>query len=195
MITQELFTGTVIAGTLDTLASLRLEIFREYPYLYDGRREDELDYLKSYAEAPDACVILAYDEGTVVGAATGMPFIHEGAQMLAALAGSQYSVDYLYYVGEMLFYPAFRNKGLGLQLLDQLEQHIRSLGSYRHLVCTTVERPDAHPLQPVGYIPITRFLARTWFDLLPGVTTSVAWRETDGVRRDHPMQFWVKELS
>lgn len=113
MLTRELITGTAIAGALDTLASLRLEIFREYPYLYDGRREDELDYLKSYAEAPDACVILAHAGGTVAGAVTGMPFIHEGAQMLAAIAGSRYSVENLYYVGELLLYPAYRNKGLG----------------------------------------------------------------------------------
>lgn len=195
MITKELVTGTAITGALDSLASLRLEIFREYPYLYDGRREDEIANLRSYAEAPDACVILAYDECAVVGAATGMPFIHEGEQMQAAIAVSQYSAEKLYYVGELLFYRAYRNKGLGLQLLGQLEQHIRSLGRYRHLVCATVERPAAHSLQPDGYVPITRFLARTGFDLIPGVTTSFAWRETDGVRRDHLMQFWVKELN
>ena len=63
VITKEMFTGAAIAVALDSLASLRLEIFREYPYLYDGCREDELAYLKSYAEAPDACVIFAYDEG------------------------------------------------------------------------------------------------------------------------------------
>jgi GNAT superfamily N-acetyltransferase len=195
VITKELVTGAAISGALNSLATLRLEIFREYPYLYDGRLEDELEYLKSYAEAPDACVILAHDEGTVAGAATGMPFIHEGAQMLDAIAGSQYSVENLYYVGELLFYPAYRNKGLGLQLLGHMEQHIRSLGRYRQLVCATVDRTEAHPLKPDGYLPIKRFLARTGFDLMPGVTTSFSWIETDGVRRDHPMQFWVKELN
>ena len=82
--------------------------------MYDGHREDELAYLKSYAEAPDVCVILAHDEGAVGGAATGMPFIHEGAQMLAAIAASQYNVEKLYYVGELLLYPAHRNKRTGL---------------------------------------------------------------------------------
>lgn len=193
--TKELITGTAIAGTLGALASLRLEIFREYPYLYDGRREDELGYLKSYAEAPDACVILADDEGAIVGAATGMPFIHEGVQMLEAFAPAPYDIAYLYYVGELLFSPSYRNKGLGTTLLGQLENHVLSLGRYRHLVCATVERPEDHPLRPESYVPITSFLARTGFALLPGVTTSFSWRETDGVRRDHPMQFWVKELS
>jgi GNAT superfamily N-acetyltransferase len=194
IITEQLLTGAAIADVLDSLATLRLAIFPEYPYLYQGRREDELTYLGTYAEAPDACVILAYDGHTVIGAATGMPIIHEDAQMLNAFAGASFSLNEVYYVGELLFRPAYRNCGLGQKLLDRLESHIRSLGRYRTLTCATVERPDDHPLRPLNYIPITRFLARTGFDRLTGVATSFMWRETDGVKRDHPMQFWIKEL-
>jgi len=63
------------------------------------------------------------------------------------------------------------------------------------LTCATVERPADHPLRPRDYIPITRFLARTGFVRLSGVTTSFMWLETDGVKRDHPMQFWIKNLD
>lgn len=194
VITEQLLTGAAIADALDSLATLRLAIFPEYPYLYQGKREDELTYLATYAEAPDAGVILAYDGLTVIGAATGMPLIHEDAQMLDAFAGTAFPLNVVYYVGELLFRPAYRNCGLGQKLLDRLECHIRSLGRYRTLTCATVERPDDHPLRPRDYIPITRFLARTGFDRLTGVTTSFMWRETDGVKRDHPIQFWIKEL-
>ena len=193
-ITKQLLTGAAIADALDDLATLRLGIFPEYPYLYQGMREDELAYLATYAEAPDACVILARDGLTVIGAATGMPLIHEDAQMIDALSGTPFPLDEVYYVGELLFYPAYRNGGLGRRLLGRLESHIRSLGRYRTLTCATVERPDDHPLRPPNYIPITQFLARTGFARLPGVTTTFTWCETDGVTRDHPMQFWSKEL-
>jgi GNAT superfamily N-acetyltransferase len=179
---------------VDDLATLRLEIFPEYPYLYQGRREDELAYLGSYAETPDACVILACDGLTVVGAATGMPLVYEDAQMRAAFAATTFPLNEVYYVGELLFLPAYRNCGLGRKLLAQLESRIRSLGSYRYLTCATVERPDDHPLRPRDYTPITRFLARTGFVRLHGVTTHFMWREIDGVKRDHCMQFWSKEL-
>ena len=191
---EQLLTGTAIADARDEVATLRLEIFREYPYLYQGRREDELKYLGTYAEAPDACVILAYDGDAVIGAVAGMPLIHEDAQMLDAFAGTAFPLDEAYYVGELLFLPAYRNGGLGQKLLARLESHIRSLGGYRTLTCATVERPDDHPLRPRDYIPITRFLARTGFARLPGVTTHFMWRETDGIVRDHPMQFWGKQL-
>ncbi|MFA7405306.1 MAG: GNAT family N-acetyltransferase [Pelobacteraceae bacterium] len=194
MITEQLLTGAAIADAVDDLATLRLEIFLDYPYLYQGKREDELTYLGSYAEAPDACVILARDGLAVIGAATGMPLVHEDAQMRDAFAATAFPLNEAYYVGEMLFRPAYRNSGLGRKLLAQLESRIRSLGSYRRLTCATVERPDDHPLRPRDYTPITRFLSRTGFVRLSGVTTRFTWRETDGTTRDHPMQFWSKEL-
>ena len=193
-ITGQLLTGTAIADILDDVATLRLEIFQEYPYLYQGRREDELTYLGTYSEAPDASIILAYHGQAVIGAVAGMPLIHEDARMLDAFAGTTFPFNKIYYVGELLFRPAYRNCGLGRKLLDQLESHIRSLGRYHRLTCATVERPDDHPLRPRDYIPITRFLARTDFARLPGVTTSFMWLETDGVKRDHPMQFWSKDV-
>lgn len=70
-----------------------------------------------------------------------------------------------------------------------MESHIRPLGRYRQLACATVERPEKDPLRPPEFLPISRFLARTGFDRLPGVTTRFTWRETDGVKREHTMQF------
>ncbi len=194
-ITETLLTESTITDALDALATLRLDIFKEYPYLYQGRREDELAYLRSYAEKPEACVILASDGTEVIGAATGMPLIHEDAQLRDAFAGSGYPLESIYYVGELLLQPAYRSAGLGQKLLTQMERHIRSLGHFQQLTCATVERPDNHPLRPDDAIPISRFLARTGFVHLPGVTTRFTWRETDGVKREHTMQFWIKDLS
>jgi hypothetical protein len=81
-----------------------------------------------------------------------------------------------------------------MKLLAQLEQHVAQLGKYRFLTCATVVRPDDHPLRPADYLPIDRFLARTGFVRLPGVTTSFQWLELDGRKQEHAMQFWLKEL-
>jgi GNAT superfamily N-acetyltransferase len=193
-ITEQLLTGSAVADSLADLASLRIEIFQEFPYLYDGRREDELRYLKLYAEAPEAFVITVTDSGKVVGAATGIPLRHEHQGLIVPFAGSVYPVDEIYYVGELLLCPAYRNQGLGLRLVTQVEAQVRSLGTYRYLTCATVMRPDDHPLRPTQYLPIDRFLARTGFRSLPGMTTEFNWRETDGVTRTHPMKFWIKAV-
>ena len=192
--TITLLCGAAIADVLDELATLRLAIFAEYPYLYDGERADELAYLRGYADAPDACVLLARAGGTAIGALTGMPLRHEDLLLREAFAGGAFDLAESYYVGELLFLPAWRNRGLGQTLLARLEEQVAALGRYRTLTCATVERPDDHPLRPQGYIPIGRFLARTGFMPLPGVTTTFGWRETDGVKRAHAMQLWLKQL-
>jgi GNAT superfamily N-acetyltransferase len=194
-ITERLLTGSAVAAQLEALAALRLDIFEEFPYLYRGRREDELAYLAGYAEKPGACVILAEHAGAVIGAATGMPLVQEEALLRAPFAASPYPLEESYYVGELLFRPAYRNGGLGQRFLVGMEGQVRALGGFRRLVCATVERPADHPRRPVDFIPIERFLARTGFVGLPGVITHFTWLEVDGVRRDHVMQFWMKDLE
>jgi len=193
-LSQILLTGNDIIAVLDDLATLRLTIFEEYPYLYRGRRSDELAYLRSYADKPDACVIIVRDGAQVVGAATGMPLVHEDGQLRAAVAETGMALNEIYYVGELLFLPAWRNRGLGQKLLARIESHILSLGGYHALTCATVERPEHHPRRPRDYTPISRFLARTGFVRFPDIVTCFTWCETDGVKRDHTMLFWRKEL-
>ncbi|MDD2900219.1 MAG: GNAT family N-acetyltransferase [Desulfuromonadaceae bacterium] len=194
MITDTLLTGSAVAECLDDLASLRITIFREYPYLYDGLRKDELTYLRHYMETPEALVISVKDSGKMIGAATGMPLRYENESLVAPFSSTPYSVDDLYYVGEILFSPTYRDNGRGLRLLNQIEEYVSTLETYRFLTCATIVRPDNHSLRPENYIPIDRFLARTGFSMLPDVTTNFTWLETDGVSRDHEMQFWLKEL-
>lgn len=193
-ITEQILTGSAVRDCLNEIASLRLEIFREFPYLYDGLRDDELNYLKLYADAPEAFVVIVSDAEKVVGAATGIPLRHENRELIDPFVGTAYPVDEIFYVGELLFYPEYRNRGMGMQLVQMLEEKVRSYSTYRYLTCATVVRPEDHPLRPADYIPIGRFLAHTGFNLLPGITMSFTWLETDGVRRSHPMNFWIKEL-
>lgn len=193
-ITEQILTGSAVKYCLNEIASLRLEIFREFPYMYDGLRDDELNYVKLYADAPEAFVVIVSDAEKVVGAATGIPLRHENRELIDPFVGTAYPVDEIFYVGELLFYPEYRNRGMGMQLVQMLEEKVRSYSTYRYLTCATVVRPEDHPLRPADYIPIDRFLAHTGFNLLPGITTSFTWLETDGVRRSHPMNFWIKEL-
>ena len=194
-IKEQLLTGRSAAKRADSIASLRLDIFREYPYLYDGNREDELDYLQMYAKKPGAFVVEVTESGTIVGAATGIPLCHETEELIKPFSDSSYSIEEIFYVGELLFYPAYRNLGLGKRLITRIEQHVRSLGKYRYLLCATIVRSDSHPSCPAGYLPIDSFLARTGFSKLVGITTNLSWREIDGIKQDHAMQFWLKPLS
>ena len=60
-------TGEDIYKILPDLARLRIVVFRDWPYLYDGTLEYEEKYLKRFAAAKGAVVITAYDGAEMVG--------------------------------------------------------------------------------------------------------------------------------
>ena len=194
-ISEQLLQGSQIQEYLEQIAQLRLTIFREYPYLYDGQQKDELEYLKHYASHTEATAIIASCGNELAGAVTAIPLQYESEELASPLAATQYPVERIIYIGELLFYPDYRNKGLGSRLLSRIEQHFLDQKSYDYLTSATVMRPDDHPRCPDGYVPIDRFLQRSQFVKLAGVTTHFTWKEVDGIPRDHEMQFWIKALS
>ena len=68
--------GSAIAPYVPDLARLRIEVFREYPYLYDGDEAYERKYLQTYLDAPRSLAVLVYDGAQLIGASTGLPPAH-----------------------------------------------------------------------------------------------------------------------
>ena len=74
-------TGQDIQAYVSPLAALRISVFKEYPYLYDGSLAYEEVYLADYAKHPASFVVLVIDPDKpaaqqVVGASTAMPLLH-----------------------------------------------------------------------------------------------------------------------
>ena len=57
-------------GALPALAALRIEVFRAWPYLYDGSEAYEAHYLAEFMAAAGSVLVVAEVEGAIVGAAT-----------------------------------------------------------------------------------------------------------------------------
>ena len=63
----ERLTGTALEGALDGVARLRIAVFRDWPYLYDGDLTYERRYLDAYRNSPRAVVVGAFDGERIVG--------------------------------------------------------------------------------------------------------------------------------
>jgi hypothetical protein len=53
--------GDEVTASLPAVAALRIAVFREYPYLYDGTLAHEEEYLAGYAASPQSLVVVARD--------------------------------------------------------------------------------------------------------------------------------------
>ncbi|MDD2558757.1 MAG: GNAT family N-acetyltransferase [Desulfuromonas sp.] len=194
-IVRQVLNGAKIEEHLEAIAKLRIDIFSEYPYLYKGDASYEKKYVQTYAESKQSVVIVALAGSALAGAMTGIPLLGEMDELKTPFVSGQFPLESIYYVGELLFYPAYRDKGIGSVMLKQLEDYVRKIGGFRYLTCATVIRSDNHPMRPENFKPIDRFLNHVNFAKLEGVTASLAWPGLDGKTRHHDLRFWMKSLD
>src|SRR6056297_2475047 len=152
MIAVERLTGDKLSAALPDVARLRIEVFRAFPYLYDGDLAYEERYLQVYRDSDDAILVGAYDGDRLVGAATGTPMEDHAGDFGAAFAGTGLALERIFYCAESVLLPAYRGQGVGHRFFDLREAHARALGRDYAAFCSVI-RPKDHPARPQGYQP------------------------------------------
>lgn len=193
MIATRVLTGDSVAAALDDLARLRIAVFRDWPYLYDGDPDYERDYLRAY-QSPGAVVVAAYDGARMIGAATGAPMEHHAGDFAAAFAHRPEALEDIFYCAESVLLPDYRGKGLGHAFFDGREAQGRTLGRRYSAFCS-VQRPADHPLRPANYRPLDDFWRKRGYEPLSGAVAEFDWKDIDApVSTRKPLQFWMKRL-
>lgn len=195
MLTIEALNGAAALPYMGDLAALRIEVFREFPYLYEGTLEYEHRYLKSYAEHARSVIVLARDGERVVGASTAMPLTEHGENMAPVLAKAGFDPERIYYFGESVLRASYRGRGTGHAFFDHREAAARRHGFDITAFCAVI-RPDDHPLRPADYVPHDAFWKKRGYTKRDDIVASFAWRDLgETAETDKPMVFWVKELG
>lgn len=193
MITTRILTGEAVAGVLDDLARLRIAVFRDWPYLYDGDEAYEREYLKAYT-APGAVVVAAMDGERMIGASTGAPMEHHAGDFAAAFADRPERLEDIFYCAESVLLPEYRGHGLGHAFFDGREAQGRALGRRFSAFCSVI-RPADHPARPADYRPLDGFWRKRGYEPLPGVIANFHWRDLgDAEETTKQLQFWMKPL-
>jgi len=183
-----------MASVLPDLARLRIEVFRAFPYLYDGDMAYEEKYLRAYAESPGAIVVGAWDGTRLVGAATGAPMEDHAAEFAKPFADRGFDLAEIFYCGESVLLPQYRGQGAGHAFFDLREARGRELGRRYSCFCAVI-RPADHPARPANYAPLDPFWRKRGYNLVEGLVASFPWRDIgDSEETDKPMQFWMREL-
>ena len=191
------YSGTDLLPWLPELARLRIAVFREFPYLYQGSVEYEERYLKNYAETPDSVIVLVLEGQRVVGASSGLPLTAEPATVQQPfLSQPGYDPAQIFYYGESVLLPDYRKRGLGVRFFQERESHARALGRFHWACFCAVERPTDHPRRPVDYVPLDGLWHRQGFVKHPELRTEFSWRDLDETAESpKPMVFWLKSLT
>ena len=143
--------GSGIESVFDDLAALRIAVFHDYPYLYEGSVEYEKEYLKTYSNSERSFLFAVYDGQKMVGATTCIPLKDETAEVRKPFEDAGFDIDTIFYFGESILLPEYRGLGLGHRFFDEREAHARSFGKYQMTCFCSVDRGDNHPAKPAGY--------------------------------------------
>jgi GNAT superfamily N-acetyltransferase len=188
--------GAAIEPYLDDLARLRITVFREFPYLYEGTAEYERSYIATYARSPESLFVLAIEGNRVVGCSTGIPMTDESEAFKKPFVDAGLDPDKIFYFGESVLEKNYRGHGLGVRFFEEREAYARGLGRFDHCAFCAVERPVTHPLRPAGYEPLDSFWARRGYKHHPELRTHYAWRDIGETEEtEKPMSFWLKAIG
>jgi GNAT superfamily N-acetyltransferase len=192
----ERLAGERLKRLLPDLARLRIAVFRDFPYLYEGTQAYEENYLRTYAQAEDSVVVGAFDGEQVVGAATAMPLRHEPPDLTRPFAERGFASEEVFYFGESVLLPEYRGHGVGVAFFREREAHARALARFDVAAFCGVVRPADHPRRPADFVPLDAFWRKRGFAPVPGMLGTLTWRDLDEAEESaKPMQFWVKPLT
>ena len=190
------FAGKAAEPFIHELARLRIEVFREFPYLYDGSADYEQTYLRTYLDVPDSVIVIAFDGDRVIGASTGLPMSVETDEVKRPFIAHGYDPEQVFYFGESVLERDYRGRGLGVRFFVERETHARSLGRFSLTAFCAVQRPEDHPRRPRGYLPLDEFWVRRGYQEHTELETTFSWQDLDeSSQSPKPMVFWIKHIA
>ena len=194
-LTLKIIHGCKIEPYINDIAKLRITVFREFPYLYDGSIAYETNYLKTYTSSADSIAVLVFDGDQLVGVSTGLPMSDEEASFQRPFKEQGYDIETIFYCGESILLPEYRGQGIYSRFFEQREKQAKSLGGFKYTAFCAVRRSDNHPLRSEGYQSLDPVWKKFGYTKHPELTTTYSWKDlNESSESDKTMVFWMKEI-
>jgi len=188
--------GADTSSLFDDLAALRIEVFRDYPYLYEGSLEYEKEYLRTYSQSADSMIFTVFDGGKMVGATTCIPLKDESEEVIEPFINSGYKLDEIFYFGESILLKPYRGLGLGHRFFDEREKHVASFDQFKYSCFCAVQRSDDHPMKPDGFRPYDKFWLHRGYSSVNELISEFEWLDIGEKKpTKKPMMYWMKTMN
>lgn len=193
-LTIQRFKGEQAFTYIDKLAELRIKVFKEYPYLYDGKLEYEKKYLSTYTNCPESILVIVKDKEEVVGVSSAIPLEFETSECQQPFIDSQLPINSIFYFGESVLLPQYRGTGVYRSFFHERENAARNYGSHMAAFCA-VERDENDPRRPNDYTTLATIWQHFGYKQHPELRAYYEWKEIDSDKSTRkPMIFWTKDL-
>lgn len=187
--------GQQLLPVLDDIAGLRITVFNDWPYLYQGSLDYEREYLAAYAATPDALCVVARAGDEVVGASTGLPLLDDGPAFRKPFEEAGFDPAQVFYFGESVLLPVYRGQGVGHAFFNAREAHAKALGRFTMTAFCAVDRAPDDPRRPPQHRDNSAFWHKRGYTRQPGMIMHLRWEEAGHGQVLHPLTFWTRSLE
>ncbi len=188
------FVGPTEQEYKNALAKLRIEVFRDYPYLYQGSIAYEEKYLDTFSQSEESIIVVAFDGSEVIGVSTGIPLKCEPDEVKQPWLDGAGDISNIFYFSESVLKKNYRGQGIGVKFFEAREQWAKQL-NYEIATFCGVVRADNHPDKPADYIALDNFWTKRGYQKKEGFVCKMSWQEIhETTESEKELQFWYKQL-
>ncbi len=186
--------GSEIIPFIPELAKLRINIFKAYPYLYDGNLDYEATYLNTYVTCPESIIVLVFDQDKVVGASSAIPLQFETIEFQQPFLDQHLNLKDIFYFGESVLQPDYRGCGIYKHFFTEREAAAKEYGS-KITAFAAIERADDDVRKPKNYVPLDQVWKRFGYQKHSELCAHIKWKEIgEQSETSKPLIFWLKQL-
>jgi GNAT superfamily N-acetyltransferase len=180
---------------IPALSRLRMAVFRDWPYLYDGSAEEEAAYLAPFLRSPSAALVVAFDGAEPVGCATCLALAEADADISAPFRALGLDPAEHFYFGESVLLPQYRGRGAGVAFFAAREAHALAASASLFATFCAVRRPADHPLKPPGAATLHDFWRHRGYTPVPGLACTMTWKQVDTEGEvANTLDFWRRRI-
>jgi GNAT superfamily N-acetyltransferase len=186
--------GEAILPYIEDFAWLRMEVFKAYPYLYEGDLTCEREYLQNYIACPETILVLAFDEKKVIGVSSAIPLEFETVETKKPFLEHNMNIQDIFYLDSSVLLPAYRGKNIYRHFFHEREAAAIEYGCKITTFCA-IERPFNHPKKPDDYFPLNDIWTHFGYKKCPELSAYFEWKEVGEESKSRkPLVFWMKYL-
>jgi len=190
------YVGREIDPYIPHLARLRIEVFKEWPYLYDGAGvDDEKKYLKKFSRCDLAIFVVAFDGENVIGVSAGLPFTFETTPFQQPFIEAKLELTDYFYLSESVLLKPYRGQGIGHEFFNMREDYVKRLSRFHHIIFAAVERDKNDPRRPKDHFDLDAFWKKRGYVKQPEMVCHVPWKEVGEENPSpKPLVYWKKDI-
>ncbi len=192
------FRGESIGPFLEDITDLCLTIYKEYPYCYEGTKEEYFPFIEYYAQSDHGIACLLFDSNRPVGVAIGMPMSEMREKYKAPFtdARSYENFNEIFYLGEFLLLKDYRGRGWGKKIYLEFEYAVDETENFKKMCFCKIDESNQTNLKPENYKPLDKFWKKKGFNKCDDITVIVNWKNVGELDDSpHKLVYWLKSFS